>query len=211
MRKKKPISSWELNGSLLKSLNPLHQGAFWQVWLKLAQLLWRRKFLKLSMYFWYLLIISPYYTPRKRSFGGYIVILMFKVVWTNMNPLLQGCFVSSLVEIGTVVLEKKILNFINVFSLFRYYLPLGKDMTLHMNKIEFPSPKYASRQVWLKLATRFWRIRFLNFFYVFLLFDSPWKWTWHFNCTIFTSSFHQRILCAKFGYNWPSGSGEEDF
>ena len=25
-----------------------------------------------------------------------------------------------------------------------------------------------------------------------------------------TESFYPRMLCAKFGWNWPSGSGEED-
>ena len=42
----------------------------------------------------------------------------------------------SLVEIGPVVLEKKIFNFINVFSLFRNYLPLEKGGVLHLNKLE---------------------------------------------------------------------------
>ena len=44
----------------------------------------------------------------------------------------------SLVEIGPVVLEKKILNFVNVFSLFHNNLPLEKDVALHLNKLEFP-------------------------------------------------------------------------
>ena len=37
----------------------------------------------------------------------------------------------SLVEIGTVFLGK-ILNFINDFSIFRYYLPLEKGMVLDL-------------------------------------------------------------------------------
>ena len=42
-----------------------------------------------------------------------------------------------LVEIGSVVLEKRIfLNFINVFSLFRNYLPLEKGGVLHLKKLE---------------------------------------------------------------------------
>ena len=37
----------------------------------------------------------------------------------------------SLVEIGSVVLEKKIiLNFVNLFLLFRSYLPLEKGVAL---------------------------------------------------------------------------------
>ena len=33
---------------------------------------------------------------------------------------------------------------------------------------------------------------------------------WFFNWTNF-SPHHQSMLCAKIGWNWPSGSGEEDF
>ena len=64
----------------------------------------------------------------------------------------------SSIEIGPVVLEKT-SNLINVFSLFRNYLPLGKGVVLHLNKLEFPSPNDALCQVWLKLAQWFLRIR----------------------------------------------------
>ena len=41
-------------------------------------------------------------------------------------------------------------------------------MVLQLKKIEFPSPKYALCQIWLKLAYWFWRRRFfLNFVNVF--------------------------------------------
>ena len=47
---------------------------------------------------------------------------------------------SSLCEIGQVVLEKKIiLNFINVYLLFHNYLPLEMGVTFHLNKLESPS------------------------------------------------------------------------
>ena len=74
----------------------------------------------------------------------------------------QRCFVPSLVEIGPVVLEKKIkiLNFVNVFSQFRNYPPLEKDGVLHLNKLESPSPKDDLCQVWFKLAKWFWWRRF---------------------------------------------------
>ena len=54
-------------------------------------------------------------------------------------------------------LRRKFLNFVNVFLLFRNYLPLEKGMTLHFNKLESPSPKDALCQVWLKLVQWFWR------------------------------------------------------
>ena len=40
---------------------------------------------------------------------------------------------------------------------------------------------------------------------------SPWKRIWPFICTNLNPLQHARMLCAKFGRNWPSGSGEEDF
>ena len=57
--------------------------------------------------------------------------------------------------------------FVNIFSLFRFYLPLEYGMTLHLNKHDFPSPKDALCQVWLKLALWFLRRRFLKFVNVF--------------------------------------------
>ena len=55
--------------------------------------------------------------------------------------------------------RRRLLNFVNVFSLFRNYLPLEKGGALHLNKLESPSAKDALCQVWLKLAQWFWRRR----------------------------------------------------
>ena len=57
--------------------------------------------------------------------------------------------------------RRRFLNFVNIFSLFRNYLPLEKGGPLHLNKLETPSPKDALCQVWLKLAQWLWRRRFL--------------------------------------------------
>ena len=83
-------------------------------------------------------------------------------------PITIECFVSSLVEIGQVVLKK--MFFINIFLLFHYYLSLEKHVALHLNKLEFRSPKNALCEVWLKLAKWFERWRFSNIVNVFLLF-----------------------------------------
>ena len=85
-------------------------------------------------------------------------------------------------------------------------------MVLHLNKLE--SPLDALWQVWLKLAQWFKRRRFLNFlnvFFCYFVIISPWKrvgpviWKKNFN------PLHPRLLCAKFGWNWFSGSWGEDF
>ena len=91
-----------------------------------------------------------------------------------------------------------------------------KAETLHLNKLESPSPKNTLCHVWLKLAQWFWRIRSLNFVNVFSLFcnlcriishwerERPFIWT-------NLNPHHQRMLNAKFGWNWPSCYGKEDF
>ena len=58
----------------------------------------------------------------------------------------------SLLEIGPLFLEKMIFKFVNVFSLFRNYLPLEENGALYLKKLVFPSPKDALCQVWLKLT-----------------------------------------------------------
>ena len=45
-----------------------------------------------------------------------------------------------------------VFKFVNVFLLFRNYLPLENGMAFHLNTFESPSPKDALRQVWLKLV-----------------------------------------------------------
>ena len=55
--------------------------------------------------------------------------------------------------------SRRFLNFVNVFPLFRKYLPLKKGEANHLNKVEFPSPKDVLCQVWLKEAQWFRRRR----------------------------------------------------
>ena len=47
---------------------------------------------------------------------------------------------------------RRFLKLVNVLSLFPYYLPLEKGGVLNLNKFEFPLPKNALCQVWLKLV-----------------------------------------------------------
>ena len=95
----------------------------------------------LSIYFCYFVITSP---------------------WKRMGPLLSKTwnpFTHDALCQVWLVLRRRFLNFINVFSLFRNFLPLEKGETLDLIKLEFPSPKDALYQGWLKLAHWFWRRR----------------------------------------------------
>ena len=98
------------------------------------------------------------------------------------------------------------------FRFFCNNLPLKMGWVLHLNKRESPSPKDALWQVWLKMAKWFWRRRFLNFVNVFWLFRNylPLEKgrALHLNKL---ESPYPRMLCAKFGWKWLSGFGEEYF
>ena len=47
-------------------------------------------------------------------------------------------------------------------------------------------------------------------YFCYFVIISPWKRTGPFIWTNL-NSLHQRMFCAKFGWNWPSGSGEKIF
>ena len=83
------------------------------------------------------------------------------------SPLSKAAFGPVWLKLAQSFWRRGFLNFVNVFLLFRKHLPLEKGWTLHLNKLESPSPKDALCQVCLKLAHLFWRRRFLNFFNVF--------------------------------------------
>ena len=91
--------------------------------------------------------------------GGGVIISLLKTKWSlfvkSWIPFTQESFMLRLFDsgnIGRVDLEEKVFfNFINVFSLFRYYLSLEKGMSFHLNKLDFLSPKDTMCQVWLKL------------------------------------------------------------
>ena len=113
---------------------------------------------------------------------------LFVKPWVSF---IKWCFVPSFVDIGSVVLEKifKFRQWIFAISLLS---PLGKGL----------GPLFVKN-------LNNWR-KFLNFVNVFSLFRKyfPLENEWPF---IWTNLFplYTRMLWAKFGYNWPSGSWEE--
>ena len=126
-------------------------------------------------------------------------------VWKNLNPCHPRMLVPRLVEMAQWFRRRGFFNFVNVFSLFRNYLPLKKGGGLHLNKLESSSPKDAFCQVWMKLAQWFWRRRFSYFVNVFSLFRN------YLPLENKLESLSPKDALFKFGWNWPSGFGEEDF
>ena len=98
-------------------------------------------------------------------------------------------------------LRRRSLDCVNVFSLLRSYLPLGKGVAVYLNKIESTPPKDTLCLAWLELVQYFSRKRFLNFVCEN---EAPRPFLKNLN------SRHPRMLCATFGWNWRSGSWEED-
>ena len=83
----------------------------------------KRIFFILSMHFRYFVIISSW-----KRVGPFI--------WTNLNSLHPRILCTTLGWNWPMVLEKKIFYFVNVFSLFRNYLPLEKGRALYLNKLK---------------------------------------------------------------------------
>ena len=96
-----------------------------------------------------------------------------------------------------MVLEKQVINFVNVFLLFSNYMPLEKGKALHMNKNESPLPKYALCQVWLALEKKFF-FKISSMYFRYFVIISPWKRTGYFILTNMTL-IYPRMICTKFG------------
>ena len=109
----------------------------------------------------------------------------------------------------------KIVNFVNIifFSQFHHYPPVDEHgpfiwIPFH-SRIFFVEIWFV--EVWVKLTQWFWRRLFkcVNvFFAISQLSPLGKRRTLHLNKLNF---LHLKMICAKFGWNWPSGSGEEDF
>ena len=119
----------------------------WQVWLKLVQWFWKGKFLN----FVNLFSLFRKYLPMKKDRALHLNKLE--------SPSPKDALCQVWLKLAQWFWRRRFLNFVNVFSLFRNYLPLEKDRSLYLNKLEFPSPKDALSQVWLKLVQWFWRRR----------------------------------------------------
>ena len=76
--------------------------------------------------------------------------------------------------------RKWFFNFVNIFSLFRNYLPLEKGGSLYLNKFESPSPTDIAEI--LPILCKTLSNQSIN---------------------------HPKMICAKLSGNWSSGSGED--
>ena len=98
-------------------------------------------------------------------------------------PFIKTCVMSSLIKIGPVVWRWRWKRGpwarLLAWKTFLSYDGIKLSKTMNINA------------GWLKV-----------------IYISPWKKAWPFTCKKKLISFHQRMLWGKFGWYWPSGSGE---
>ena len=112
----------------------------------------------------------------------------------------QRCFAPSLVEINQMVLDV-ILNFLLLSPLGKGRGPLKnlkKPKALHPTCLIEVGSVVLEKKI-LKFCRCIFAITLIS-----SLGKGPFIW-------INLNPLRPRMLCAMFGWNWPSGSGEEDF
>ena len=111
------ISLWKRHGPLIwTNSNSLHPR---MLFIKFGLVI-LEKILKFSLYIFPLSYLSLHGKGRGPS---------YEQIWI---PFRQEFLVQSLVENGPEVFK----NFVSVFLLFHYYLPLEINITIHLNKLE---------------------------------------------------------------------------
>ena len=127
--------------------------------------------------------------------------LSFEQTW---KPFTQRWFMPSLVEIGQVVLEKKIFW---IFSIFFLLSPLVKGCgpSFEQTWIPFTHCWFVPRPSGSEEDFLIFSKDFLHFCYYLLL---ELGVALHLNKV---NPLHPNMLCVNFGWNWSSGSGKKIF
>jgi hypothetical protein len=115
----------------------------YQVWLKLAQRFWRKRFLNDPIPFLHFCD----YLPFKADLALYLNKLEFPIHKDNLYQVW--------LKLARWFWRRRSLKIFSVFLPFRYYLPLEKGYPLPLNELESPSPKDDLCQVRLKLVQWF--------------------------------------------------------
>ena len=132
-----------------KHESPSPKDALCQIWLKLAQWFWRRRFFNFVNVF----SLFPNYFLLEKDGTLHLNKLGFPSTKETLCQVwlkLAQWFYST---------EEDFLISSMYFGYFCEYRPLEKGRALHLNKLESPSPKDALCKIWLKLAQWFWRRR----------------------------------------------------
>jgi hypothetical protein len=143
-----------------KSESPSPKDDLGQVWLKLAQWFWRRRFFCIFSVF----LHFCYYLPLKVTNGHHMN--------KSESPSPKDDLGQVWLKLAQWFWRRRFFCIFQCIFTFSLLSPLEMTNGHHMNKSESPSPKDDLGQVWLKLAQWFWRRRFfciLVYFYIFAI------------------------------------------
>ena len=134
-------------------------------------------------------------------------------IWRNLNPYHPRMLVRRLIEIGSVVLEKR--NFLISSMYFRYFViisPWKRAEAFIWTNLNPLQPMIHCAKFGWKWPGGFGGEDFLisSMYFRYFVIISPWKRAGPF-IWINLNLLHPKMLRAKTGWNWPSGSREEDF
>ena len=106
--------------------------------------------------------------------------------------------------------RRRFLNFINVFSLFRNNLPLENAEPFIWINLNHLHPRMLRAKFGWKLLNGSGEedLWILSMYFHHFVIISPWKRAGPFFWTNL-NPLYPRMLCAKFSWNWLSGSGED--
>ena len=108
-------------------------------------------------------------------------------------------------------MRRRFVEFVNIFSLFRKYLHFEQGVALHLKKkIPFTRWWFVLSLVEIDQVVLEKKIfTYCQNIFCYFAVISPWTWAWPFIWTNL-NILYPRMLCVKFGWNWPCGSREED-
>ena len=187
------IENWIKWSFVYKDLRPVHPrmlcAKFCWDWSNLS---WEDAFQILSMHFLLFQRLLKYcqfiFAISLSSLLGKWRGTSFEQTWIRFT---QEWFVQSLVEISSVTMEE-IFKFSQCIFAILILSPFRKVRNLHLNKLESLLPKDDS-------------LMYFRFYVIISIWKraEPFIWT-------NVNPLHPRMPCVKFGWNWLSGSREED-
>lgn len=185
--------SWKLSDPLILKIEfPSNKKTLYQVWLKLTYWLWRR-FWKSSIYFHYLLPLRKVWSLRSNK----------------REPPLSMNSLCKMLKVAQWFLRRRSSDVVNVFMLRLW----KRTWPFEESRIPFTVLSIHPSVKGIQVSKWFWRkshavVNAFSFFFPDIYLHSKQMWPF-----ILTNlkSIQPQMLCAKSGWNRPSGSVEEDF
>ena len=134
------------------------------------------------------------------------------LIWTNLIPFIQRWFVPSSFEIGpSGSREEYFKNLSMYFCYFVIISPLKKaELFIWTNFNPLHPRMHCAKFGWNRPSASWGDFTNSSMYFRNVVIISSWKKNKPFIWTNM-NPFHPKKICAKFGWNWPIGSGEKDF